>query len=159
MWTLNLPDHGTKTKQAPEGERIFDSVRRQWVALTPEEWVRQHVLNFLLYELGCPKALIAVERKLLLNKLAKRADIVVYGRDGTPLLLVECKAPQVKLGPAAFEQAARYNSVFKVPYLMVTNGLVHYCCLVTHEGGKVTFLNSLPTYDEMAGRNPLTSAP
>lgn len=146
MQALNLPDHGVKTKHAPEGPRIFDPVRRAWVALTPEEWVRQHVLNHLTHDLGCPLSLVAVERKLVLNKLTKRADLVVHGPDARPVLLVECKAPGVKLDRSAFEQAARYNTVFRVPHLLVTNGLVHFCCRVHLADGRIEFLPAVPPY-------------
>lgn len=149
MQALNLPDHGVKTKHAPQGPRIFDPVRRSWVALTPEEWVRQHVLNFLVHDLGCPLSLIAVERKLVLNKLTKRADLVVHAPDARPLLLVECKAPSVKLDRSAFEQAARYNTVFRVPFLLVTNGLVHFICRIDHAAEGIVFLPALPAYDEL----------
>ena len=151
MQALNLPDHGVKTKHAPEGERIFDPVRRLWVALTPEEWVRQHVLNYLIIELVCPASLIAVEHKLLVNKLSKRADIVVHAPDGRPVLLVECKAPEVKVDQSTFEQAARYNTEFKVPFLLVTNGLVHFCCLVDHSNGRIEFLSKVPSYIDLCG--------
>ena len=143
---LDLPDHGVKTKHGPDGDRIFDPVRRAWVALTPEEWVRQHVLNFLVHDRQCPLSLVAVERKLVLNRMTRRADIVVHDRQGRPVLLVECKAPGVKLGRPAFEQAARYNTVFKVPYLLVTNGLVHYICRVHHGDGRIEFLHALPDH-------------
>ncbi len=146
MEALNLPDHGVKTKHGPDGDRIFDPVRRAWVALTPEEWVRQHVLNFLVHDRQCPLSLVAVERKLVLNRMTRRADIVVHDRQGRPVLLVECKAPGVKLGRPAFEQAARYNTVFKVPYLLVTNGLVHYICRVHHGDGRIEFLHALPDH-------------
>src|SRR5690606_32621801 len=139
MQALNLPDHGVKTKHAPQGPRIFDPVRRSWVALTPEEWVRQHVLNYLVHDLGCPLSLVAVERKLMLNKLTKRADLVVHAPDARPVLLVECKAPGVKVDRGAFEQAARYNTVFRVPYLLVTNGLVHFICRIDHAAGGIVF--------------------
>ncbi len=150
MQALNLPDHGVKTKHAPEGDRIFDPVRRAWVALTPEEWVRQHVLNYLAQDLGCPLSLIAVEKRMELNRLVKRTDIVVHGTDGKPLLLVECKAPHIKLDQAVFEQAARYNTVFKMPLLLITNGMVHYCCKVAHGDGRIEFLPSLPMFRDMA---------
>ncbi len=149
MQALNLPDHGVKTKHAAGGWRIFDPVRRLWVALTPEEWVRQHVLNHLMHDLGCPASLLVVERKLALHGLTRRADIVLHARNAAPLLLVECKAPGVKPDLAAFEQAARYNTVFKVPYLLVTNGLVHYCCHVDHVDGRINFLPRVPPFAEM----------
>ena len=149
MQALALPDHGVKTKHAGKGMQVFDPFRRRWVALTPEEWVRQHFLNFLVHDLGCPAALVSVERHLVLNELSKRADIVVHGRDGKPLLLVECKAPSVPIGQQTFEQAARYNMVFKLRYLMVTNGLSHYCCQVDHSTGTVDFLSRMPAFEEM----------
>lgn len=154
MEALNLPDHGVKTKHGPDGDRIFDPVRRAWVALTPEEWVRQHVLNFLLHDRHCPLALVAVERKLVLNRMTRRADIVVHDRQGRPVLLVECKAPDVKLGQAVFEQAARYNTVFKVPFLLVTNGLVHYICQVDHGTGRIEFLAALPDHPGLCAAVP-----
>lgn len=146
---LDLPDHGVKTKHADRGTLVFDPVRRKWLALTPEEWVRQHVINYLLVDLACPISILGVEIPLQLNGLAKRADIVVFGNEGKPVALIECKAPGVKIGTSTFEQAARYNSVFKVPYLMVTNGLKHFCCRVDHERGSVDFLPRLPQFDDM----------
>jgi predicted type IV restriction endonuclease len=135
-----------------DGPRIFDPVRRRWVALTPEEWVRQHFLNHLIADLGCPPGLIAVERGLRLHGRDRRTDIVVHGHDGHALVLVECKAPAVRLTQAAFEQAARYNSVHRVRWLVVTNGLVHYCCVVDHQRGDVRFMDRLPPFGEMQGR-------
>ncbi|MEO5584277.1 MAG: type I restriction enzyme HsdR N-terminal domain-containing protein [Flavobacteriales bacterium] len=137
-----------------EGDRVFDPVRRLWVALTPEEWVRQHVLNYLIHELGCPVSLIAVEQKLVMNKLTKRADVVVHDRQGRAVLLVECKAPEVKVDQSTFEQVARYNTVFKVPYLLVSNGLVHYCCRVVRESEKIEFLTKVPAYEELCASVP-----
>jgi hypothetical protein len=151
MQPLNLPDHGVKTKQTPEGDTVFDPVRRKWVALTPEEWVRQHFLLFLVNDLKCPASLIAVERSLTLHGRTKRADLVVHGNDGSPLALVECKAPSVKLDQAVFEQASRYNIVFRVAFLFVTNGLQHYCCRVEHSTGAVHFLSKMPGFRAMAG--------
>lgn len=146
MHVLDLPDHGVKLKHGAHGTQVFDPVRQRWVALTPEEWVRQHVLNYLVYDLGCPRSLIGVEVALSLNGLAKRADIVVHDRTAKPMVLVECKAPGVVMGQRTFEQAARYNQVFRVPYLMVTNGLQHYCCRVDHERATVEFLAALPDF-------------
>ena len=149
MKVLNLPDHGVKTMHDGQGGRVFDPVRRLWVVLTPEEWVRQHLLNYLIHELGCPASLIAVEKKLVVNNLTKRADVVVYARSGGPVLLVECKAPEVKVDQRTFEQVARYNTVFKVPYLLASNGLVHYCCRIGRENGKIDFLTKVPAYEEL----------
>lgn len=136
---------------ASDGPRVFDPVRRKWVVLTPEEWVRQHLLNLLIIDKVCPPGLIAVERGLTLNGLAKRADIVVHGAapGAPPLLLVECKAPEVRIDQRTFEQAARYNLVFQVPYLLVSNGLVHYACRVDHLTKRVDFLVELPAFGLM----------
>lgn len=143
---LSLPDHGVKTKQGPQGELLFDPVRRKWLRSTPEERVRQHVINHLLIDLKCPPGLIGVEVSLTLNGLAKRADLVVHDRDGRALVIVECKAPSVRVDQRTFEQAARYNSVLRVPFLMVTNGSTHYCCMVDHARGAVEFLPRLPDH-------------
>lgn len=146
MPELALPDHGVKTRHAPGGAEAFDPIRRQWVALLPEEWVRQHFINFLVHDRGCPASLIAVERTLTLNGLSKRADIVVHAADGRPVALVECKAPGVRITQAVFEQAARYNSVFRVRWLIVTNGLRHYCCRIDHSKGSVDFVVEIPDH-------------
>ena len=149
--TLSLPDHGVKTKQAPEGPQVFDAVRRKWVALTPEEWVRQHFINHLIHDLGVPQGLLAVERTLTLNGLTKRADIMVHDRAGAPLALVECKAPGVPITQATFDQAARYNLVFKVKWLIITNGHAHFCCVVDHQHGTVRSMDHLPRFEAMLG--------
>ncbi len=149
MIGLALPDHGVKTKQGPQGPQVFDPIRRSWVALTPEEWVRQHFLNHLMHDLHCPAGLITVERGLLLNGMPRRADIVVHAPDGAPLAVVECKAPTVTIRQATFDQAARYNSVFKVPVLIVTNGRVHFACHIDRGAGTVRFLATLPDHAAM----------
>lgn len=150
MPALALPDHGVKTRHGSVGWQVFDPIRRQWVALLPEEWVRQHFLNFLVHNRGCPAALIAVEQHLRLNGLGKRADIVVHAADGRAVALVECKAPGVRLTQAVFEQAARYNSVFQVPWLLVTNGLHHYCCRVDRASGTVEFVVDIPRHEGLS---------
>lgn len=143
---LALPDHGVKTRNGPDGWQVFDPIRRKWVALLPEEWVRQHFLNFLMHDKGCPASLIQVEQALVLNDLSKRADIVVRATNGRAVALVECKAPGVPIAQSTFEQAARYNVVFKVAWLIVTNGLRHYCCRVDHATGAVDFHVEIPDY-------------
>lgn len=149
MRLLSLPDHGVKLRSGEAGAEVFDPCRRKWVALTPEEWVRQHFLLHLAIDLGCPLSLITTEKLLTLNGLTKRADIVVHGADGAPLALVECKAPDVKLTQSVFDQAARYNIVFKVKWLLVTNGMEHACCRIDHGTGKVKFEGSLVEYANM----------
>jgi type I site-specific restriction endonuclease len=143
---LALPDHGVKTRHVAEGWQAFDPIRRRWVALLPEEWVRQHFINFLLRDKGCPASLVSVERPLVLNELAKRADILVHAADGRPVALVECKAPGVRITQAVFEQAARYNQVLQVPWLIVTNGLRHYCCRIDRSKGGVEFVVDIPDH-------------
>lgn len=155
MIGLDLPDHGVKTKQGPQGPQVFDPVRRLWVALTPEEWVRQHFLNHLIHDLGCPAGLITVERGLVLNGMPRRADIVVHAPDGAPLAVVECKAPNVTIRQATFDQAARYNSVFQVPVLLVTNGRTHYACHIDRSTGAVRFLPALPDHAAMLALRPV----
>lgn len=150
MQRLNLPDHGVKLRQDPDGVRIWDPLRRRWLVCTPEEWVRQHVINHLVNDLGCPAPLIVQEHRITLNGLAKRADVVVHGPAGRPMLLVECKAPGVPVDQRTFEQAARYNRVFRVPWLLVTNGLRHYCCRLDLDTGAVEFLPAVPPYGAMA---------
>lgn len=153
MQPLNLPDHGVKLRHDADGDRVWDPLRKKWLVCTPEEWVRQHVLNHLIHDLGCPASLTSLEHSISLNGLTKRADIVVHDRSAKPLLLVECKAPQVKVDQKVFEQAARYNLVFRVPFLMVSNGLTHYCCRVDHVTGAVDFLPKVPTYAGMTGED------
>ena len=147
---LGLPDHGVKLRQGADGTQVFDPIRRKWVALTPEEWVRQHFINHLVHDKGCPASLIAVETALVLNELGKRADALVHAVGGRPVALVECKAPGVRISQSVFEQAARYNIVFKVRWLLVTNGLKHYCCRVDHSKGSVEFVVDIPDHPTMS---------
>lgn len=149
MPALRLPDHGVKTKHDGGGAQVFDPIRKRWLALLPEEWVRQHFINHLVFDLSYPASLISVEHSLVLNDLAKRADILIHGPQGLPLLLVECKAPGVRITQRTFEQAARYNSVFKVDWLMVTNGITHYCCQVDHLTARTSFVDHLPSWEEL----------
>ncbi len=146
---LALPDHGIKTKHGALGTEVFDPIRRRWLLLTPEEHVRQHFVNHLVFDRRCPASLIAIERSLVLNEMAKRADIVVHGLDGRPVALIECKAPTLRIDQATLEQAARYNIIFKVRFLMVTNGSEHYCFIIDHEKGTARSLDHIPDHVEM----------
>ncbi|MDQ3100564.1 MAG: type I restriction enzyme HsdR N-terminal domain-containing protein [Bacteroidota bacterium] len=152
LGTLALPDHGLKTKQGALGTEVFDRIRGRWILATPEEWVRQHFIDHLVHDRGCPASLIAVEKALVLNDLAKRADIVVHGFDGQPVALIECKAPSVRIDQATLEQAARYNIVFRVKFLLVTNGHRHYCFAIDHEKGTARSLDHIPDHQEMIAR-------
>lgn len=146
MLPLNLPTFAAKVKEK-EGKRIiFDEVRRKYVALTPEEWVRQHFVNYLITAKGYPKELLGNEVPVKLNGTAKRCDTVAYNRFLEPLLIVEYKAPTIEITNAVFDQIVRYNMVLRVRYLAVSNGIRHFCCKIDYENLSYTFLNSIPEY-------------
>jgi type I site-specific restriction endonuclease len=149
MQTLNLPGAALRIRSKGEKQEVFDSVRKKFVALTPEEWVRQHFIHYLTDHRNVPRSLIAVEASLRYHRLKKRSDIVVYGKDGAPCLIVECKAPEVTVTQAVFDQVAMYNMALKVPYLAVTNGMVHFACYIDHASGKIIFLKEIPEYEQM----------
>ncbi|MBN3036029.1 MAG: type I restriction enzyme HsdR N-terminal domain-containing protein [Bacteroidales bacterium] len=146
---LNLPAFPARIRKTGTREEIFDVIRRKYVTLTPEEWVRQHFVHYLVNGKSVPATLIGVEVNFRLNRLVKRADIVVYSRSGIPLMLVECKAPGVDPDQGVFDQAARYNRALNVSYLVITNGLVHYCCRVDLREGSCSFLEEIPRYPEL----------
>lgn len=149
MQTLNLPDAALRIRNKGEKQEVYDSVRKKFVALTPEEWVRQHFIHYLADHRNVPRSLIAIEASLRYHRLKKRSDIVVYGKDGAPCLIVECKAPEVMVTQAVFDQVAMYNMALKVPFLAVTNGMVHFACYIDHESGKIIFLKEIPEYEQM----------
>jgi hypothetical protein len=122
MIAIDYPPYEPNIRQQPNGRLIFDGIRRQWVALTPEEWVRQHFVQYLLQIKKYPAPLLAIEKEIMLGDLRKRCDIVVFNRQGQPLLLVECKQPSVALDDKVLQQALRYNIVLQVPYIVITNG-------------------------------------
>ena len=146
MRKLNLPLFEFKIKKENKNNIIFDEIRKKWIILTPEEWVRQHVVHFLLKEKNYPISLIAVEKQLKINTRIKRTDIVVYNKQGTPELLIECKAPSVKITQTTFDQIARYNLTANSNYLMVTNGLAHYFCQIDSTKEAYIFLEDIPSY-------------
>lgn len=149
MQDLNLPQYDFRIEGSEDQLSIFDPIRKKYVALTPEEWVRQHFIQYLIHEKNLPSGLILLEKTLVYNKMKRRPDIVAHDRQGKPILIVECKAPDVKITQETFDQIARYNSVLKVPYLIVTNGMKHYCCLMDYSLGKYAFLKDIPMYEEM----------
>ena len=149
MQQLNLPPYPIKLKEEKGTKYIFDPIRKKYLVLQPEEWVRQNFIQFLIKEKAFPESLIAIEKGLKLNELQKRADIVIYDNQAKPIVLIECKAPKVKINQDVFEQVARYNMVFKVPYLLVTNGLEHYCAKVDFENNSFEFLQELPNYKSL----------
>ncbi len=149
MEPLNLPPCEFKLSQKEGRHYIFDVFRKMPVVLTPEEWVRQHFLMWLVNHLGYPKGLIAVETAMKYNQLQKRADAVVYTKSGQPLMLIECKAPHIKITQQTFEQVASYNFTFKTRYLVLTNGLDHYCCRIDLENRKIIYLQTIPMFDNI----------
>jgi Type I restriction enzyme R protein N terminus (HSDR_N) len=144
MQKLNFPSYSFRFKNSENKVSIFDPIRKKFIILTPEEWVRQHVVEFLIQEKKYPKSYINVEKLLKINDLNKRYDVVVFNPDGTIFLLVECKAPEIKISQTTFDQIARYNMVLKSNYLMVTNGLNHYFCEMDFVQNKYKFLQQLP---------------
>ena len=149
MINLNLPDYTFKLYKEDKRTKIFDEIRQKKIVLTPEEWVRQNFIRFLIEEKNYPKGLMAIEKGLKLNGLQKRTDILCYSKNGNPLLMVECKAPNISIKQSVFDQIGRYNIHFKLPYLIVTNGLEHYCALINFDTKQFSFLKEIPNYDEL----------
>lgn len=141
---LNFPEYNFQIQESHRKKVIFDVVRKKFVALTPEEWVRQHIIHHLIHDKGFPAALLAIESAIKFQGMLRRCDIVAY-RDNKPWLLVECKAPQVALSKDVVAQIARYQSVLKVPYLYISNGLQHIL-LFYNENGKIELSAELPDY-------------
>ena len=143
---LNLPSYKVRLKEESGKKFIFDEIRKKYLVLTPEEWVRQHFIQYLCRYKGVPASLIAVEKELKYDKLKKRTDILVYGQDGRPKLIVECKSPSVKITQETFDQIARYNMVLRVDYLVVTNGNEHYCCYMNYSNDQINFTDDIPNF-------------
>lgn len=147
MQKLNLPTYQFKLKSNEKHTLIFDNLRKKYFVLTPEEWVRQHFVQFLIEEKKYPVSLIALEKQLVVNNLKKRTDIVIYNKLGVPDIIVECKAPHIKISQDTFDQIARYNLKLKANYLIVTNGIEHYYCRMDFENETYIFLNDIPKYN------------
>ena len=147
---MNLPEYEHKVKHRDDGSWIiWDRLRERWVALTPEEWVRQHFVEWLISEKKFPAALMGNEVSLTQNGIARRCDTVVADRTGQPLVIVEYKAPNINITQKTFDQIVRYNIVLHAKYLIVSNGLKHYCCLIDYETSKYRFLETIPCYEEL----------
>ena len=146
---LNLPSYTFRTAQKEGRMLIFDDCRRRWVKLTPEEWVRQNFVRYLIQEKHFPASLIAIERSLRFNRQDFRADAVVFSNTGMPLLIVECKAQEVQITQKVFDQIIRYNFEFQVDYLIVTNGISHYCCKIDKRNTTYEFLKEIPEYESL----------
>jgi len=151
MQKLNLPDFQLKIRVVGGQQQIFDEIRKKYVALIPEEWVRQNFIQYLVYSRKYPKGLIAVEHPLIINGVSHRADIVVFSSSGKPLAIIECKATDVAIDQSVVQQASRYNLLLKAPYLMLTNGLVHFCVKIDFEKGLSLPLDTIPFYNDLKG--------
>jgi hypothetical protein len=146
MQKLNFPSYSFRFKNSENKVAIFDEIRKKFILLTPEEWVRQHTVKFLLQDKKYPKSYLNVEKLIKVNDLKKRYDVVVFQPDGGIYLLIECKAPEVKITQDTFDQIARYNLTLNANYLMVTNGLNHYFCQMDFEKETYIFLKELPNF-------------
>jgi len=146
---LNLPSYSFRIKQHENAELIFDPIRKKYVKLTPEEWVRQNFIQYLVQEGSYPAGLIAVEHRFLQNKLSRRIDILIHNRKGEPVMMVECKSPETAINEGVFDQIVRYNMELKLPYIVVTNGMVNYACKVDHIGNTFEYLMVIPLYEEI----------
>ncbi|MDW5289841.1 type I restriction enzyme HsdR N-terminal domain-containing protein [Formosa sp. PL04] len=147
MQELNFPKFLFRFKNSENKISIFDDIRKKFVILQPEEWVRQHCVHYLIQVKGYPKSLINVEKELIVNNLRKRYDIVIFNSDGSIHVIVECKAPKINITQTTFDQIARYNLTLNASYLMVTNGLNHYYCQMDFKAEKYNFLQDIPNYD------------
>ena len=151
MQNLNLPPCNHTIKNGLQNKYIFDIIRKKYIVLTPEEWVRQHFVHFLIDYKHYPPSLMRTENGLKLFNTVKRSDIVIYNRNAEAVALVECKAPEVKISQSTFDQIARYNIHFNASILMVTNGLTTYCVKIDKAKGGYGFVNDIPEYSEICG--------
>jgi hypothetical protein len=145
---LNFPTYSFRFKNSENKRLIFDGIRKKFIVLQPEEWVRQHCVQYLIQVKNYPISLINVEKELKINTLRKRYDIVVFNPDGSIHLIVECKAPKITIDQTTFDQIARYNLKLNATYLMVTNGINHYYCQMDFENERYEFLKDIPDYNQ-----------
>ncbi len=157
MRKLNLPAASLSIQDRSGKPYVFDQFRKRYVLLTPEEWVRQHFLRYLHEHKGYPSGLIAVEASLKYNRMARRADAIIYRSSGKPLMIIECKAAHVSISQDVFDQVARYNFSFGVPFLVVTNGLQHFCMLRDAASEQWVALNDIPHFHDINKDNPESS--
>ena len=149
MFRLNLPTYEIKIAQRGNKQLIFDFLRRKYVALTPEEWVRQHFVHYLIEHKGYPAGLIGNEVELNVGEKKLRCDSILYNKVAQPQMIIEYKAPQKKLQQKTFDQISAYNLLLKVDYLIVSNGMQHICCRMDYENQKYCFLEGIPNYQEL----------
>jgi hypothetical protein len=147
MFRLNLPPYPIKIQEKGEKRQIFDFLRRKWVALTPEEWVRQHFTHFLVEHKNYPQALLANEVELRIGEKRLRCDTLLYNKELRPRMIIEYKAPTIQIQQKTFDQISVYNLLLKVDYLVVSNGLRHYCCKMDYERQSYQFLEDIPAYE------------
>lgn len=145
MYKLNLPEFNLAIRKEGGKVLIFDMIRKKYVVLTPEEWVRQHFIHYLIEHLNYPKSLFRIEGSLTYNKLQKRSDIVIHTREGKPWMLIECKAPNIKLSQKAFNQVSVYNMTIGARYVAVTNGMVQYC-FESKGAGEINHQTEFPAF-------------
>lgn len=148
MQKLNLPEYSFRTKTEEGKTLIFDSVRKKFVVLTPEEWVRQNFIQYLIREKKYPESLMAVEKQIKVNGKQRRFDLLIYLRNGQPLLIAEFKAPGVKINQDAFDQVVRYNMALRVERVVVSNGLEHFACEINYPKNTYSYLHGVPEYCE-----------
>ena len=146
MQQLNLPEYSFRIKKEEGKSFIFDSVRKKYIFITPEEWVRQHFVRYLVEEKKYPESLMALEKKITLNRKIFRFDLLVYNRKGQPDLIAEFKAPDVKISQDSFDQVVRYNMVLRVKYIVVSNGMQHFICEIDYEKNSYSFLKEIPDF-------------
>lgn len=151
MYSLNLPSYDAKIRKNDSGFEIFDQLRRKYVVLTPEEWVRQHFVNYLISDKNYPQSLMQNEAGIKLNSLFRRCDTVVYNKYLEPLMIIEYKESNVPITQDVFDQIVRYNNVLKVGYIVVSNGLSHYCCRIDYENQSYDYLSEIPNYNNLIG--------
>jgi len=151
---LNFPTFEVRTKADGKRMLIFDCIRKKYVALTPEEWVRQHLIHYIIGQKNYPSTLISVETPLKYARMDKRSDVLVSDRNGNPLMLAECKAPDVAITQKVFEQIAVYNLTIQAHCLLVTNGLQHFCMTAASETEPACFLNEIPIYGDLLKMKP-----
>lgn len=149
---LHFPEYKFTLRRDTSGGqslKIFDTIRGKYVSLTPEEWVRQHIVQFLVHDRNVPKTLVGIEKRVVVNGLERRCDVIVYSKQHKPLMLIECKAPSVKVSQEVFDQAARYNMTLDVHYFVLSNGYETYCCQLDHAAQSYLFLEEVPFYEKL----------
>jgi len=146
MLQLNLPEYKFRIKKQDEKLLIFDSQRKRYVSLTPEEWVRQHFIQFMIEAKGYPAAYLAIEKQLNLNGMKKRCDAILYDNTAQPIMIIEFKAPNVLISQATFDQVAVYNSKLNVDFFIISNGIEHYCCRVNIQTARYEFFTEIPHF-------------